>query len=236
MHLAEIIARLEEIAPPGQAEEYDTGRIGLIVEGDQEIGAVSDCALDATPRVISEAVRTGSSLLVVHHTPIWDPLTIVTGSDAAFLRACLTSGLNVYVMHTNLDHAVPGINGSLAALLGLDDLQPMSLGVIGTCSLTPAEIALRLSEPVRVWGEAGGISRLAVVGGSGFDPLLLDEAAKAGADAFLSAEMKHAVARHLPLPCIEATHYSLETPGMRALAAGMGWRFIDDPPRTTIVP
>ncbi|MDD1720245.1 MAG: Nif3-like dinuclear metal center hexameric protein, partial [Methanoregulaceae archaeon] len=63
MDLADIIAELERIAPPDQAEEYDTGRIGLIVEGKSGIATVC-CALDATPRVIGEAVQAGADLLV----------------------------------------------------------------------------------------------------------------------------------------------------------------------------
>jgi hypothetical protein len=42
--------------------------------------------------------------------------------------------------------------------------------------------------------------------------------------------MKHAVARAAPVPCIEATHYALEAPGMQELASRMGWEYIDDPP------
>jgi putative NIF3 family GTP cyclohydrolase 1 type 2 len=74
------------------------------------------------------------------------------------------------------------------------------------------------------------IRRLAIVAGSGFDPLFIEEAKSLGADAFLSAEMKHSVARAAPLPCIEATHYALEAPAMRRLAARNGWQYIDDPP------
>jgi putative NIF3 family GTP cyclohydrolase 1 type 2 len=74
------------------------------------------------------------------------------------------------------------------------------------------------------------VSRLAVVGGSGFDPLLIREAYDEGAEAFLSAELKHSVARAAPIPLIEATHYSLEAPAMRELALRFGWDYIDDPP------
>ncbi len=38
------------------------------------------------------------------------------------------------------------------------------------------------------------------------------------------------MARDAPIPCIESTHYALESPGMRALAGRMGWTYIDDPP------
>jgi dinuclear metal center YbgI/SA1388 family protein len=234
MDLAAVIARLEEIAPPDQAEEFDAGRIGLVVEGRSDVRTVC-CALDATPFVVDEAVRAGADLLVVHHTPLWNPVTAITGENASLLRSCLGAGLGVYVMHTNYDHALPGINGALASLLDLANPEPLSLGLVGGCTLTPGDISARLGVPVRVWGRTGKISRLAVVGGSGFDPDLIAEAVSAGADAFLSAEMKHAVARRIPIPCIEATHYALEAPGMRALARETGWQFIDDPPVLSVV-
>ncbi len=50
MHVRDFTAEMELIAPPSLAEEFDCGRIGLIVEGAPEIHTVC-CALDATPRV-----------------------------------------------------------------------------------------------------------------------------------------------------------------------------------------
>ena len=98
------------------------------------------------------------------------------------------------------------------------------------------EIARRLDCPLRVWGKIKKLERLAVVGGSGFDPAFMAEAKERGADAFLSAELKHSVYRAAPLPCIEATHYALEAPAMKRLAAQKGWRFIADPPVLHSVP
>ena len=62
------------------------------------------------------------------------------------------------------------------------------------------------------------------------------EAYDLGADAFLSAELKHSVARSSPLPCIEATHYALEAPAMKRLAIREGWHYLDDPPILTTLP
>jgi putative NIF3 family GTP cyclohydrolase 1 type 2 len=57
------------------------------------------------------------------------------------MRALLAAGMNLYVMHTNYDHAPQGVNDALADLLGLRDRVPMSLGCIGTCTLSVGEIA-----------------------------------------------------------------------------------------------
>jgi dinuclear metal center YbgI/SA1388 family protein len=236
MHREALISQLEEIAPPDGAEPYDAGRIGLIIEGREEIGRVC-CALDATQKVIDEAVLAGADLLVVHHTPLWNPITSVTGPTATLLGTVLSAGLNVYAMHTNYDHAPAGINTALASLLSLEDPEPMSLGLVGTVTLSLSEMVDRLNAgPVRIHGSLGRLERLAVVGGSGFDPCLLEEAKRLGADAFLSAEMKHAVARAAPLPCIESTHYALEAPGMQALAERMNWTYIADQPELSFFP
>ncbi len=236
MDIQRFVTALERIAPPELAEEYDAGRIGLVVEGKDEIGTVC-CALDATQRVVDAAALAGADMLVVHHTPLWSPVTAVRGPTSHLLRALLSADMNLYVMHTNFDHAEGGVNDVLASRLDLSRTERMAAGLVGDCSLDPEEIARRLpGGGIRVYGEAGTIRRLAVVGGSGFDPGLIREAVDLGAEAFLSAELKHSVARASPIPCLEATHYALEAPAMEALASRMGWHYIPDPPHVVVVP
>ena len=235
MHVRAFTEEMEALAPPALAEEFDTGRIGLVVEGRPEIGTIC-CALDATPAVVRKAVASGADMLVVHHTPIWTPLTAITGPTATLMREILTGGLNVYVMHTNFDHATGGVNDALSELLGLLDCEPLSLGAVGTCTLPLPELSRRLGGNLRIWGTIASCHRLAVVAGSGFDPALMTEAQQLGADAFLSAEMKHSIARAAPLPCIESTHYALEAPAMKRLSGLRGWQYIDDPPLLSVCP
>jgi dinuclear metal center YbgI/SA1388 family protein len=229
MHIDHFIAEMERIAPPELAEEFDEQRIGLIVEGKKDIHSVC-CALDATPSVVESAAAQGADALVVHHTPIWEPITRLDGYHATLLKLLLSSDMNLYVMHTNFDRAQGGVNDALGELLGLQDIRRMSLGICGTCTLPLEAMVHRLNGGVRVFGTISSLECLAVVGGSGFDRELINEAYHMGADAFLSAELKHAVMRVSPLPLIEATHYTLEAPAMRMLADRMGWEFIDDPP------
>jgi len=235
MHVHAFIKEMERLAPPDLAEDFDAGKIGLVVEGRMDIVRVC-CALDATPSVVDKAVLASADMLVVHHTPLWTPLTALTGRTAGLMRALLSAQINLYVMHTNFDRAKGGVNDALAELLSLTDIESLTSGCIGTCTLSPAEISRRLGGNLRLWGEVKKCSRLAIVAGSGFDPVLLDEAYRRGADAFLSAEMKHSVARSSPLPCIEASHYSLEAPAMKILSGRMDWLYIDDPPLLQIIP
>jgi putative NIF3 family GTP cyclohydrolase 1 type 2 len=172
MHVRAFIEEMERLAPPDLAEDFDTGKIGLVVEGRPEITRVC-CALDATPHVVNKAVLAAADMLVVHHTPIWTPVTAMTGTLAGLMRAVLSADMNLYVMHTNFDRAQEGVNDALAELLSLKDVTPMSLGCIGTSTLSPADISLRLGGHIRLWGDVKKISRLAIVAGSGFDPALL---------------------------------------------------------------
>lgn len=229
MDIGELIAELERVAPPAYADEMDHGRIGLVIEGRPEVGTVA-CTLDVTPAVVREAIQRNVDLLVAHHTPVWNPVTAVQGRLASLLREVLAAGLNVYVMHTNFDQAPGGINDTLAGLLDLENVERMTLGVCGNCPIGREEICRVLDAPLLAWGDPPLPGRLAVVGGSGFDPGLIGEAVTLGAGAFLSADLKHAVIRDSPLPLIEATHYALEAPGMRRLAEEEGWLYLDDPP------
>ena len=68
----------------------------------------------------------------------------MTGRIAGLMRAVLSADMNLYVMHTNFDRAPGGVNDALAELLSLTDITPMSLGCIGTSTLSTAEISRRL--------------------------------------------------------------------------------------------
>lgn len=230
MDLRAFILDMERLAPPALAEEFDAGKIGLVVEGHREIETVC-CALDATPEVVRQAVAAGADMLVVHHTPLWIPVTALTGRTAELMRGVLSADMNLYVMHTNFDRAAGGVNDALSELLSLQDITPMTLGNIGTCTISLEEISRRLGGNLRVWGEIKKIQRLAHVAGSGFDPVIISEAAELGADAFLSSELKHSVARAAPISCLESTHYALEAPAMQRLSERMDWHYIADPPQ-----
>ncbi|NMB78430.1 MAG: Nif3-like dinuclear metal center hexameric protein [Methanomicrobiales archaeon] len=235
MDVDTFVVEMEHLAPAELAEDFDAGKIGLIVEGKRNLKTIC-CALDATPAVVKKAVAQKADMLVVHHTPLWSPVTSLTGPTASLMRDVLSHEMNIWVMHTNFDRAGRGVNDCLAELLSLTNTEPMSLGLTGDCTIPVSEIARRLGGPVRVWGKITKPKRLAVVGGSGFDLSIMMDAKALGADAFLSAELKHSTYRSAPMACIEATHYALEAPAMERLAKNYGWKFIADPPVISVLP
>lgn len=233
------ISLLEKIAPPELAEDFDEGRIGLIVDGTDKIEKVA-CALDATPNVCELVAKEHFDALVVHHPAFWNPMHGVTGRSAEILRPLMRNNVNLYAMHTNFDHANEGINDALAEEIGLTncvrmDKTPDSLGFVGTMTKSFEEISRILGCGLRAWGDVSQVTRLAVVGGAAFDPELIDEAVFLGAEAYMASELKYNLARESPIPCIEATHYALEAPGMRRLAKVHGWTFFEDVPVTSII-
>lgn len=235
----DFINHLESIAPPDRAEDFDIGRIGLILEGKEDISVIA-CALDATPAVVSNAADYGVDALVVHHPTFWHPMHGITGRPAEILRPLIKNDINLYAMHTNFDHANGGINDALAETLHLKNCHrmnknPSSLGVVGDITLSPSEIATILGGGLRIWGNISQINRIAVVGGAAFDLDLISEAQSLGAQAYLSSELKYNLALESPIPLIEATHYALEAPGMRALAKRENWIFIEDMPEITVI-
>lgn len=234
MKISAFLNMMEEIAPFDRAEEFDSDKIGLVVEGTEDIDVIC-CALDPTIHAITTAGSIGADMLVVHHTPLFTPVTRITGTTARILHILLKNEINLFVMHTNFDHAEGGINDALADMIGLSDRARMTMGIVGDCPLTLNQLILKLGCGVRVYGTIDRLDRVAVVGGSGFSQDLMEQALDLGADAFISSEMKHSTARLAPLPCIEATHYALESPGMKALAMRMGWTYISDPPESCLL-
>ncbi|WP_440956427.1 Nif3-like dinuclear metal center hexameric protein [Methanosarcina sp. Mfa9] len=240
MELAKIVEILEEIAPPELAEDFDEGRIGLILDLENDVQKIA-VALDANAYVLEKAAEIRADLLITHHTLIFRPVNIIPKPLATSLRLALENGISLYSMHTNYDRAKGGVNDVLAARLGLRDIEDVEIGRIGKVDpCSSAELAARVSEclktPVMYAGEKEGIKRVMVFGGSGFRNEYIQIARERGAEAFVSSELKHDVLRSNGDLClIDATHYATENPGMEALCPrlrellGLEVEFIEQP-------
>ncbi|WP_268767930.1 Nif3-like dinuclear metal center hexameric protein [Methanosarcina sp. 2.H.T.1A.15] len=198
-------------------------------------------ALDANSYVLKKAAEMRADMLITHHTLIFHPVNIISKPLAASLRIALENGISLYSMHTNYDRAEGGINDVLAARLGLKNIRISGVGRIGEIEpCSSAELAARVSDclqtPVMYAGEKDEISKVMVIGGSGFRNEYLELARENGVDAFISSELKHDILRTYEDLClIDATHYATENPGMEALCSrlrrlpGIEVEFIDQP-------
>lgn len=199
MLINDIIDTIEEKAPLALQEPYDNA--GLII-GDRhrECSGVLFC-VDVNEERVNEAAQKGCNLIVSHHPLIFKGLKRLTGStpQERAATAAIKADIAVYAAHTNLDAAPEGVNFTLARQLGLDDITPLATppGLCGT--LTPALTAAELVNRIKtVCGSPvarcttppkGRLSRLALCGGSG--SFLINDAIEAGADAFLTSDVKY---------------------------------------------
>lgn len=124
--VGDIIEELENIAPPELAEEGD--RIGLQAgRRDAEVSRVC-VTVDTSPPVIQRFLDGGGGMLVAHHPLIFQPLTSLAEDSptAKSIVALIRANAALYVLHSNLDIVLGGINDCLAQALGLADCAPLS--------------------------------------------------------------------------------------------------------------
>ncbi|MCS3924601.1 Nif3-like dinuclear metal center hexameric protein [Methanosalsum natronophilum] len=224
MELAKIVHILEDIAPPELAQDFDSGKIGLVVDLQNEINKVA-VALDATEYVLKRASEIGADILITHHTPLFKPITSIKEPLTEILSISLKNNISIYVMHTNYDQAEGGVNDTLAKKIGLKHVQKLDMACIGTvpqCSTSTfaKHVAKSLDTPVQYVGERDDIVRVMTVAGSGFKSDILELAKMNSVDLIVSGELKHDVVRTRGnIDMIDATHYATENPAMEQLSS-----------------
>ncbi|MCZ2460259.1 MAG: Nif3-like dinuclear metal center hexameric protein [Chitinophagales bacterium] len=126
MKIAEITSYLETIAPPSLQEQYDNA--GLITGNaiDECTGII--CSLDATEEVVKEAIEKKCNLIVAHHPIVFRGLKKINGKDYVerTVITAIKNDIAIYAIHTNLDNVLQGVNGKIAALLGLQNISALS--------------------------------------------------------------------------------------------------------------
>ncbi len=232
---------VERVAPLSCAYHWDNS--GMTLYQHDEIKRVYLC-LDVNADAIAEAEERGCDTILSHHPLLFSAIKKLCADepvDALLLKA-VRLGLNLYAAHTSYDCAPGGMNEWLAAQLGLAVPKPLivqqaaqdgsmlsGIGIIGLCEtvLEPEELAQKVKQAlnlpvVRVAKGKRKIQKVACVGGAGGD--FLKAASDAGADAFLTGEIKHnfyAEAAVLGLTLIEAGHYDTEKIFIRAMSEGL---------------
>ncbi len=123
MVIADIIRYLETLAPPVLQEGYDNA--GLITgnTGWDCTGII--CSLDVTEAVIQEAIDNRCNLIVAHHPIVFGGLKKITGKNYVerIVISAIKNDIAIYAIHTNLDNVITGVNGKIAAMLGLQQVQ-----------------------------------------------------------------------------------------------------------------
>jgi dinuclear metal center YbgI/SA1388 family protein len=195
-------------------------------------------ALDPFEHVCNEAVAWQADLLVTHHPLIFRPLPMIT-DDAAITRGLMElirHNIGHICAHTNLDCAPGGVNDALAAVLGLENVQPlgayggmMRYGDVPEQSLTQflGFVKEQLHcDGLRYCDGGKPVRKVAVGGGSCSDGLY--DALQAGCDTFVTSDVKYNGfwdAKEQGLSLIDAGHFHTENPVIAVLAAKISAQF-----------
>ena len=234
-----ILDILQEIAPLDLAQSWDN--VGLLVGN--PAGQVSSIllALDPTTALLAEAEQCHAELIITHHPALFHPLKSLRSDcpTEKFLFAAVQAGIHIIGCHTNLDAACGGVNDVLAQLLNLQSTVPLlpdregketgvktGLGRIGMLAepVVPEFFLQQLERAISPpWLlEAGPrpdtVAQVAVCGGSCSD--VSAQALEAGADVFLTSEVKHDIARwaeEAGLWLLDGGHFATEYPAMEGL-------------------
>ncbi len=212
--IKEVIDALEQFAPLPLQASYDNAglQVGLT---DVDVSGVLLC-LDVTEAIIDEAVRKGCNLVVAHHPLIFRKLAQVT--DATYVQRtvikAIQHNITIVAMHTNMDAVWGGVNHKIADKLGLINLRSLgdlkrlpnrftgemtegADGLIGDFAtpITADDLVIMLKKRFDVECVQANqllrreIKHVALCGGAG--SFLVEEAVKAGADAFVTGDMSY---------------------------------------------
>lgn len=226
MTVNEIYRALEERIPRALSCEWDNDGLMCCPDRDAEVRRVL-VALDITAAVVERAVREGYGLVVSHHPLIFRPIGAVRAGEPIADRVIrlLCAGVSAMSFHTRLDAVTGGVNDVLAARLGLADVSPFgqngeTIGRIGTLAEPMAldAFALRVKAATGAeyvqYSDAGvPVHRVALLGGGGADDA--DAARAAGADTYLTGELKHHQLTEAPergMNLVMGGHFYTENP------------------------
>ena len=243
--VADVLAVLDRAYPPHTAESWDA--VGLVCgDPDRPVRRVH-LVVDVVAATVAEAVAAGADLVVAHHPLLLQGVHGVptTTYKGRLVHDLIKHDVALHVAHTNADVASPGVSDALAARLGLRDPRPRrpapgtdgrpaSPGTgLGRVGELPEALPLRdfvdhaaAALPATPGGlrAAGDPDRpvrvVAVCGGAGGD--LADDAARAGADVLLTADLRHhRVSEHLEAggpALVDAAHWATERPWLDQVA------------------
>ncbi len=245
----EIVDALDRRYPRAWAESWD--RVGLVLgDFDTPVSTVL-CVVDCVPETVDEALAAGADLIVAHHPLLLKPVSSIAPDTykGRIIHRLIRAGVALYAAHTNADTANPGVSDALAARFGLTGLRPLvpaggaaegggrGIGRIGTLPgalpladlvTLAARVLPATAAGVRAAGDpAREVRTLAVCGGAG-DSFLTDAAA-AGVDAYLCADLRHHPAgEHLAAggpALLDVAHWASERPWLDEVATWLRGQF-----------
>ncbi len=233
MKIQELIAHIEALAPLSGAASWDHS--GVQVAGTAPVIDRLAVTIDPTPRAVADALDWGAKCVLTHHPLGLEPRFLDTpGPFLDTVRLVVKAGAWLYAAHTSLDVRPDGPAGWLPRALGLtgttvleptDPADPaVGFGLVGNlpAPLPLAAFLIELGRHVQRpdWSLAGPepamVSRVAVCPGSGGS--LFGAVAEAGADIFITGDIKYHQGLETPCTVIDVGHFTLEETMTRLMA------------------
>ena len=222
----ELYKKLEQRYPATLRCPWDNDGIMCMSDPDREVRRVL-ITLDITEDAVGKAIEEEFDLILSHHPLIFRGISHMDVRDSVPRRllALAGEGITALSYHTRLDAAKGGVNDALAELLELEEVsefevEGVPMGRIGELAgeMTPKAFALyvkqRLDAEQAVMADGGSsIRRVAVLGGAGDDAV--QAAREAGADAFVTGELKYHTlsdAHLCDMTLLALGHYETEQP------------------------
>ncbi len=198
---------LETIAPLNLQESYDNSGL-LAGEPNTPVTGIL-LALDAVEEIVEEAIHHNCNLIITHHPIIFKGLKTLTGKnyvERTVIKA-IRNHIGLYAIHTNLDNVLHnGVNERIANQINLQNqtiLSPKTdnteagAGIIGTLQspmnenefLGILKNTMKTSCIKHTKFLNRPIHSVAICGGAG--SFLIPNAINAGADAFITSDLKY---------------------------------------------
>ncbi|NCC24133.1 MAG: Nif3-like dinuclear metal center hexameric protein [Deltaproteobacteria bacterium] len=231
MIVSSLLKTIEQTAPPAYAAGWDRSGV-QVASPRQEISSLA-VALDPSPKTVSKALAGGADLLLCHHPLTLQPrLPDKIDEYHRVLSLCLKAELWLYAAHTSLDASPDGPARWPATAFGLTEVQVLEpagedrgreygFGFVGTLPDTssPETFRERVAQVFgrHEWIEAGPepirVVRVACCPGSGGSMIGL--ARRAGADVFLTGDVKYHQAMEADMWVVDLGHHAVEEHMMR---------------------
>lgn len=221
MNKLEVVKAIKQFAPLDLQEEWDNSCM-QICTCNPDIKTIM-VALDINKAVVDEAIKKKVDFIVTHHPLFFEGIKTIKKCDSkgnSVIRL-IQNNISVFSCHTPFDKTKGGINDYFLAKLGLKNIKQIDDYVrIGSFAkaITLDALAKKVAKVskqvglVKVQGDPKAkIKCVGMCSGSGGE--MYSIAQDAGAEVFISGDIKHSVAleaKDAGMFIIDAGHYGTE--------------------------
>ena len=206
MKLINIQRVLENWSPLSSAEDFDN--VGLILGNPDDIIEKGLITLDATEKVIDEAIDNDCNLIITFHPLMFKGYESLKSEEYVLkcIIKALKNNINIYAIHTNLDNNPKGVSYQISKKIGLRNIEVLikkenkenlGMGIIGELidEKTEKEFLKYLKSKMELSNlrhsnfTGKKIKKIAVLGGSG--SFGIEEVLNKKIDCYITADLKY---------------------------------------------